>query len=94
MQDRAIQEELDSMAHSPDRTRRYVEYKKAETAFHLWDLDANGKVIREEITQGLLKCASAQCHECRTFQSQGFITALAFLRQAKCSGDVQVVSQH
>ena len=81
MQDRAIQEELDNMAHAPDRTRRYVDYKKAETAFRLWDLDQNGKVHREKITRGLLKCASAQCHEFQAFQSQGFITALAFLRQ-------------
>ena len=73
MQDRAIQEELDTMAHSPDRTRRYVEYKKAETAFRLWDLDANGKVLREKITRGLLKYASAQCHKLQTFQSQGLL---------------------
>ena len=78
MQDRAIQEELDNMAHSPDHTRRYVEYKKAETAFRLWDLDADGKVLREKITRGLLKYASAQCHGCQPFQSQGSITALAF----------------
>lgn len=69
------------MAHSPDRTRRYVEYKKAETAFRLWDLDANGKVLREKITRGLLKYASAQCRRCQIFQSQGSITALVFPRQ-------------
>lgn len=44
---------------SPDRLRRYVDYKKAETAFRLWDLDANGRVLREKITRGLLKCAPA-----------------------------------
>ena len=91
MQDRAIQEELDTMAHAPDRTRRYVEYKKAETAFRLWDLDANGKVLREKITRGLLKYASAQCNRCQTFQSQGSFTALAFhvslkyIRRSRCA---------
>ncbi len=57
VQDRAIQEELDELVRSPDRLRRYVDYKKAETAFRLWDLDANGKVLRDKITRGLLKCA-------------------------------------
>ena len=40
---------------SPERLRRYVDYKKTETAFRLWDLDANGKVLREKITRGLLR---------------------------------------
>ena len=61
-QDRAIQEELEDLVRSPDRLRRYVEYKKAETAFRLWDLDANGKVLRDKITRGLLKCAPALPH--------------------------------
>ena len=59
MQDRAIQEELDDLVRSPERLSRYVDYKKTETAFRLWDLDANGKVLREKITRSLLKCASA-----------------------------------
>ena len=61
VQDRAIQEELDELVRSPDRLRRYVDYKKAETAFRLWDLDANGKVLRDKITRGLLKCALCLC---------------------------------
>ena len=59
MQDRATQEELDDLVRSPERLRRYVDYKKTETAFRLWDLDTNGKVLREKITRGLLKCAPA-----------------------------------
>ena len=37
--------------------RRYVEHKKAETAFRLWDLDSNGRVLREKFVRGLLRCA-------------------------------------
>ena len=56
-QDRAIQEELDNLARNPDSLRRYVKYKTVDTAFRLWDLDGNGKVLREKITRGLLRCA-------------------------------------
>ena len=57
LQDRATQEELDDLARSGDRMRRYVEHKKAETAFRLWDLDSDGRVLREKIVRGLLRCA-------------------------------------
>ncbi len=79
MQDRAIQEELDDLVRSPDRLRRYVDYKKTETAFRLWDLDANGKVLRDKITRGLLKCAPALSLPCCLFE---FLTAAAFLTRA------------
>ena len=57
LQDRATQEELDDLARSGDRMRRYVEHKRANTAFRLWDLDSNGRVLREKFVRGLLRCA-------------------------------------
>ena len=51
---------------TPDRLRRYVDYKKAETAFRLWDPDANRRILRKEITRGL-KCAAALTPPCCLF---------------------------
>ena len=56
MKDRAIQEELNEAVRSPEHLRRYVKQKKMETAFRLWDLNANGKVFCDKITRSLLKC--------------------------------------
>ena len=67
LQDRATQEELDDLARSGDRMRRYVEHKKAETAFRLWDLDSDGRVLREKVVRGLLRCAHALSGACSTF---------------------------
>ena len=64
LQDRATQEELDDLARSGDRMRRYVEHKKAETAFRLWDLDSDGRVLREKVVGGLLRCALARSEAC------------------------------
>ena len=64
LQDRATQEELDDLARSGDRMRRYVEHKKAETAFRLWDLDSDGRVLREKVVCGLLRCALARSEAC------------------------------
>ena len=44
--------------------RRYVEHKKAETAFRLWDLDSDGRVLREKVVRGLLRCAHALSEAC------------------------------
>ena len=55
MQDRAALRELDDIVRTPDRLPRYVDDRKVEMAFRLWDLGQNGKVARETIVRSLLK---------------------------------------
>jgi Ca2+-binding EF-hand superfamily protein len=55
MQNRATLRELDDIVRTPDRLPRYVDDRKVETVFRLWDLDQNGKVKRETIVRSLMK---------------------------------------
>jgi hypothetical protein len=54
MQDPATLRELDDIVRTPDRLPQYIEDRKVDTAFRLWELDQHGKVKRKTIVRSLL----------------------------------------
>ena len=78
---------MDAAMRSPEQTKRYVEGRRIQTVFNLWDTDGDGKVTHYKIDRALCRRAHGLA-PCCFLDCAGF----GFLTSWSCTGSCHVLA--
>jgi hypothetical protein len=72
-QDKPVADEIDIAMRTPENTKRYVEGRRIQTVFNLWDTDGDGKVAHYKLDRALCRRACPTYHDqcCESYDSAG-----------------------
>ena len=57
LQDKSVTDEIDLAMRTPEQSKRYVEGRRIQTVFNLWDTDGNDKVTHYKLDRALCRRA-------------------------------------